>query len=145
MPQKCSGNKLFSDRGLSQATVERFGLGFDPEFSEGTDGAVWQTTVFPTSRDTYEVRNVSVEPNSSDHSCDKYRKHGKMVIFNLSSEFMTGSRTSFVCEGIMDALSVNECGGQAVALSSTSNYRLLLEEIDSNGISCPLILLFDAD
>lgn len=147
--EKCRKNvrstSFFSDRGLSQATVERFGLGFDPEFSEGTGGAVWQAAVFPTSRDTYEVRNVSVEPNSSDHSRDKYRKHGKTVIFNLSPELMTGSRPLFVCEGIMDALSIIECGGQAVALGSASNYRLLLEEIDRNGISCPLILLFDAD
>lgn len=147
--EKCRKNvrstRFFSDRGLSQATVERFGLGFDPEFSEGTGGAVWQAAVFPTSRDTYEVRNVAVEPNSSDHSRNKYRKHGKTVIFNLSSELMTGSRPLFVCEGIMDALSIIECGGQAVALGSASNYRLLLEEIDRNGISCPLILLFDAD
>lgn len=147
--EKCRKNvcdtAFFSERGLSDKTVERFGLGFDPKFSEGTGGAVWQAAVFPTSRETYEVRNIAVEPNSAAHSRDKYRKHGKTVIFNLSREVLTGSRPLFVCEGILDALSIIECGGQAVALGSASNYRLLTDEIDRNGIGCPLILLFDPD
>lgn len=147
--EKCRKNvratSFFLDRGLSDDTVERYGLGFDPEFSEGTGGVPWQAAVFPTSRDSYEVRNVAVPPNSPERSRDKYRKHGKTVIFNLSPELMTGSSPLFVCEGIMDALSVIECGGQALALGSASNYRLLLDEIDKNGISCPLVLLFDAD
>ena len=147
--EKCRNNvkntSFFSDRGISEETVMRFGLGFDPEFSEGTGGKVWKGAVFPTSRESYEVRNTDVPPDSGGGSRDKYRKHGRAVIFNLSPEILAGSSPLFVCEGIMDALSIIECGSQAIALGSAANYRLLCEAVDRNGVSCPLVLLFDPD
>lgn len=51
----------------------------------------------------------------------------------------------FVCEGIIDALSVMECGGQAVALGSAANRGLLLTELKKHGTSVPLVLLPDND
>ena len=147
--EKCRNNvkntSFFSDRGISDETVMRFGLGFDPEFSEGTGGKVWKAAVFPTSSESYEVRNTEVPPDSGAGGRDKYRKHGRAVIFNLSPEILADSAPLFVCEGIMDALSILECGSRAIALGSAANYRLLCGAVDKNGVSCPLVLLFDPD
>ena len=48
-------------------------------------------------------------------------------------------------EGIIDALSVMQAGGQAIGLSSADNYRLLLTELDKIVPAKPLILCFDND
>lgn len=136
---------FFSDRGISEDTVKRFGLGFDPGFSQGTGGKLWRAAVFPTSPESFEVRNVDVLPDSHEHGRDKYRKHGRAVIFNLSPEILGDSAPLFVCEGVMDALSIIECGYNAVALGSAANYRLLCDAVDKNGVSCPLVLLLDSD
>lgn len=147
--EKCRQNvgltSFYADRGISAATAERFGLGYDPGFSEGTGGRIWKAAVLPTSPESYEVRNTEVSPDSGAMSRDKYRKHGRAVIFNLSPEIMAGNAPLFVCEGIMDALSIIECGSRAVALGSAANYRLFCDAVDKNGISCPAVLLFDAD
>ncbi len=147
--EKCRRNvkntSFFADRGISEENVIRFGLGFDPEFSEGTGGKVWKGAVFPTSQESYEVRNTEIPPDSAAGSRDKYRKHGKAVIFNLSPEILTGSSALFVCEGILDALSIIECGFQAIALGSAANYRLLCNAVEKYGLSRPLALLFDSD
>lgn len=147
--EKCRNNvkntSFFADRGISEKTVERFGLGYDPEFSEGTGGRVWRAAVFPLSKDSFEVRNTDVPPDSGARSGDKYRKHGRAGIFNLSPEMLADSTPLFVCEGIMDALSIIECGFRAAALGSAANYRLLSDAVDKYGVSCPLVLLFDPD
>ena len=136
---------FFADRGLSEDTVLRFGLGFDPEFSEGTGGRAWKAAVFPVSGESYEVRNTEVPPDSGTSGGDKYRKHGRAAVFNLSPEMLSDSAPLFVCEGIMDALSIIECGFRAVALGSAANYRLLCSAVEKYGAGCPIVLLFDPD
>lgn len=147
--EKCRKNvkntSFFSDRGISDEIVRRFGLGYDPEFSEGTGGNVWKAAVFPVSQESYEVRNTLVPPDSCAHSRDKYRKHGRAVIFNCSPETLADSSPLFVCEGIMDALSMIQCGFRAAALGSAANYRLFSDVVDKNGAGCPVVLLFDSD
>lgn len=136
---------FFSDRGISEETVTRFGLGYDPEFFEGTGGRVWRAAVFPLSKESYEVRNTDVPPDSAAMGGDKYRKHGRAAVFNLSPEMLSDSTPLFICEGIMDALSIIECGFRAAALGSAANYRLLSDAVDKYGAGCPIVLLFDPD
>ena len=147
--EKCRKNvhmtDFFSKRGISDDIVSRFGLGFDPEFSRGTGGAAWQAAVFPLSEGSFEVRNTAVSPDSSENSRDKYRKFGRAEIFGLSPEVLASDSPLFVCEGIMDALSVIQCGFSAVALGSAANYRLFERAADRYGISCPVVLLLDSD
>ena len=38
-----------------------------------------------------------------------------------------GQKTVFVTEGVFDALSIIQCGGNAMALNSTENKRLLVD------------------
>lgn len=147
--EKCRLNvhmtSYFSDRGISDATVLRFGLGYDPEFSRGTGGRVWKAAVFPISGDSFEVRNTDVPPDSAAGSKDKYRKIGSAAVFHLTPEKLSGTAPLFVCEGVLDALSIIECGSEAVALGSAANYRLFCAAVDRYGVSCPVVLLLDSD
>ena len=182
----------FFSRGISGELAEKFGLGYDPAFPAG-GGVFWEAVILPTSDGSFEARNVKVVPNSKKNGKNKYRKHGRTAIFNLSALFgnsspegMGGVRLNdfpgngngenvtlnispenengknislnyfpenaadngqpvFVCEGIIDALSVMECGGAAVALGSAANRGLLLAELKKHGTSVPLVLLPDND
>lgn len=98
--------------------------------------------IFPTSAQTFEARNISVVPGGSGF---RYYKHGQAVIFNRDALAQEKEKPVFIVEGIIDALSVMEAGGQAIGLSSADNYRLLLSELDKISPAKPLILCFDAD
>lgn len=70
----------------------------------------------------------------------------KNISLNYSPENAADNgQPVFVCEGIIDALSVMECGGAAVALGSAANRGLLLAELKKHGTSVPLVLLPDND
>lgn len=152
--EKCHQNvhmtDYFEKRGIGEGLIKKFRLGFDPEFAPG-GGTVWQAAVLPTAPGSYEVRNINVSPDSKGG--DKYRKRGRAAVFNLSAVFgrtaagdgMADVKPVFVCEGIFDALSVAECGGEAVALGSAANWRLLVSETEKQGCAVPLILLLDND
>lgn len=182
----------FFSRGISGELTEKFRLGYDPAFPAG-GGVFWEAVILPTSDGSFEARNTKVVPNSKKNGKNKYRKHGRTAIFNLSALFGNSSpegmgvvrlndfpgngngenvslnnspenengknislnyspenaadngQPVFVCEGIIDALSVMECGGQAVALGSAANRGLLLTELKKHGTSVPLVLLTDND
>lgn len=225
----------FFTRGISGELAEKFRLGYDPAFPAG-GGVFWEAVILPTSDGSFEARNTKVVPNSKKNGKNKYRKHGRTAIFNLSALFgnfspggmggvrlndfpgngyggnvslnnfpknengknaplnnssknenrkdiplnnIPGNRNGeavtlnyppengeniplnlppengadngnggqpvFVCEGIIDALSVMECGGAAVALGSAANRGLLLAELKKHGTSVPLVLLPDND
>ncbi len=147
---KCHANvdrtDYFKKRGLSKKTIDRFGLGYDEAYDEGNvGGRPWHAVIIPTSEETYEARNTSVKPDSEENGKNKYRKHGPVRIFNLAAITEEKERPIVVCEGIFDALSIIECGGQAIALGSAVNYRLLLEELKTTLPAKPMIILFDAD
>lgn len=138
--ERLSETDYFRSRGIPDELAKRFGMGFDPSFSMGT--SVWQAAVLPVGNGSYELRNTAVSPDAKG---GKYRKCGRSAVFNLSPELLRKKCPVFVCEGIFDALSIIRCGGEAVALCSAANHRLLVEEIDKNGCSCVPVLLLDGD
>jgi replicative DNA helicase len=122
-------------RGLTAATIERFKLGYEESFNKGTGGAVWKVIVIPTTKYTYTVRNT-------DQSVDKknrIRKVGNNVLFNIGA--LSGKSPVFVVEGELDALSIIEAGGEAVALGSTANYHKFVKYLQERDIKTPLIAL----
>ena len=144
--EQAGQTEYFRNRGISEASVEKFRLGYDPIYDEGNVGSKpWKAVIIPTSDYSFEARNIEVEPNSETNGSNKYRKHGKNRIFNVSSLSEEKEKPIFVCEGIFDALSVIEAGGQAIALGSAVNYRSLLSELDRIKPARPLILLLDDD
>lgn len=136
----------FRKRGITKDSIDRFQLGYDPAFKErSVGGHTWSAIVIPTSDVTYEVRNTKVDPNSPTDGGNKYRKHGPNRLFNVSSLQEEKSLPIVVCEGIIDAISVIQSGGQAVALGSASNYQSLLDALDKVVPAKPLVLLLDDD
>ena len=135
----------FAGRGLSPEVVAQFGLGFDPDFSEGTGARHWAAAILPTSAFSYEARNTQVAPNDAKKGKYKYRKHGAAVLFNGQALETETEKPIFVCEGILDALSIIQCGGAAVALGSAVNYPLLLKALEKVSPAMPLVLLLDED
>jgi replicative DNA helicase len=136
----------FAKRGITQESIDRFFLGYDPAYDEKNVGCKpWQAVIIPTSSETFEARNTQVSPDSSDDGKNKYRKHGSCRIFNVSSLQEEKEQPIFVCEGVFDAISIIQSGGQAVGLGSAVNYKYLIAELDKVTPAKPMILAFDAD
>lgn len=140
-----SETSYFKDRGISPESIDKFNLGYDAAFKEGTGLHSWKAIIIPTSGETYEARNTEVEPNTADKSSYKYRKHGPTRIFNAKALAEEKEKPVFVVEGALDAISIIQGGGQAIGLGSAVNYKLLLSELDTVTPARPLILLLDTD
>lgn len=124
----------FYKRGFTDETIERFRLGYD---------SVKQQVVIPFSSTYYVTRSTQVE---ADHK--GVRKHRKPAglrqpLFNLSA--LSDLREPvFLTEAPMDAMSIVQAGGKAIALGGTST-ALLMKVL---GIYRPrnvFILAFDND
>lgn len=147
--EKCHGNvhltEYFKSRGIGENSVKKFYLGYDPEFPCG-NGKKHPAVILPTEAGSFEARFTRPLPDSkAGAGVPRYRKQGRTALFNRHALEGVQGKPVFVCEGIFDALSVMECGGEAVALGSAANWRLLVSEIEKHGAAVPLILLFDND
>lgn len=127
-------------RGLSEDTINRFMLGYEPNYNKGTGGAVWQALIIPTGKGSYTARNIA--PNADKK--DRIRKQGGNPIYN-TKPLKNAKKPIFIVEGELDALSIIEIGGEAVALGSTANYRRLLKLLENNKPAQPLIISLDND
>lgn len=75
---------------------------------------------------------------------------GEIIPFNREyiKEILEEERTIYICEGIFDALSIEEVGKKAIALNSTSNINKFIEYIKDNiktSSKYSYILCFDND
>ena len=132
----------FQKRGLSQATIERFLLGYEPAFTtrDSTGLRTWRAGIIPTGKFTYTVRNM--DPHALQ--TERIRKRGgSSPIFNPQA-LQTG-RPVFIVEGEMDALSLVEVGAEAAALASPANTEPFIEHIKKYPPSGGLILSLDND
>ena len=130
-------------RGISDALADTFSIGYDPAFDDGGKmKKPFPAVIFPTSDTTFEARNISISPGGKGF---RYYKHGKAALFNGKALSQEKESPLFIVEGIIDALSVIEAGGQAIGLSSADNYKLLLSELDRIMPAKPLVLCFDRD
>lgn len=116
----------FTKRGLSAKTIRHFGLGFDPERNATTkDGNIRiPAAIIPTSDKTYIAR--CTDKNAPDSV--RYRRFGNTQIFNFK-EAVKAERPIFVTEGEIDAMSIYECGFNALALGGISNCEKFAETL----------------
>ena len=138
--KECRGRlketNYLQERGISEETAKAFGIGYDDNFK--VQGGSWKAIIIPTGAGSYTARNTDKT------SADRVRNRGKSLIFNTKA--LTSSKEPiFIVEGAIDALSIIEVGGQAVALGGTSNYRQLAEKIKEAKTATPLILALDKD
>lgn len=129
----------FLKRGLSESTIQKFNLGYDPNFRISGGEQTWKAVIIPASDGgSYTVRNTDSNANKEN----RIRKVGASTPFNL--EALKSGKPVFVVEGEIDALSIIEVGGEAVALGSTANANKLLSYLDKSDVPT-LILALDND
>lgn len=131
--------EYLSSRGISLETARRFMLGFDMRYKAGGD--TWRALIIPTSRTSFVARNTD---RNADKSA-RYRKTGKISLFNLKALANAEKRPVFITEGELDALSIIEAGGLACALGSTANAGKLAAYLKDNPTESTLLLALDND
>lgn len=147
--QECSARIAQTDypqrRGLSQGTIERFNLGFDPAWVSPTAAAkgyrppASPRLIIPTGPGSYIARDT--RPDATGDYLKM--KEGPSEIFNAG--VLAGDRPVFVVEGEIDALSIIEAGGEAVGIGSITNIGKLLKLLEGHKSPAPLILALDND
>ena len=141
-------------RGISRETAAAYRLGYDPAWTspeairrQRAKGSDWTPPatarlIMPVSKNHYVARAIS--PGIEK----KYQKMnetggGGIAIFNLSA--IRQGQTVFIVEGIIDALSIIECGGAAIALNSTSNAEQLIKRLETQHADCSFVICPDND
>jgi replicative DNA helicase len=142
---RVSETDYFARRGLSKRVIEKYGLGYDPNWispaaqAKGSKMYPSKRVIIPTSPNSYLARAVDPDNNPAF----KVIKEGRAEIFNKNA--LKGEDLIFVVEGEFDALSVIEAGGQALALGSTGNKNKFIELCKKEFPVPPVILSLDND
>ena len=131
---RCAGRIGDTDyhRGISLETLKRYRIGYDPAWRHPKAPASVPTSprlIIPTSKGSYLARDTRAKDSIPDGQ-QQYAKSkaGKMNIFSLEAS----AGICFIVEGELDALSIIDCGGQAVGLGSVSNVGKFLEHIGAH-------------
>lgn len=119
-------------RGLSNETAARYWIGYDKATG---------FLIIPAASSFYIARNT----NTAAKMRYKNPAGASTALFNVKALYNDAGRPVFITEGAIDALSVIEAGGEAVALNGTSNTRKLLEQIASEHTRSTLVLCLDKD
>lgn len=127
-------------RGISTATADRFKLGYDPEWTHpaAPKSPVTARIIIPISRYSYLAR--ATDPNASIQK----QKVGVSPPFNIKALQSKEYPHIFITEGAIDAISVWEVGGQAIALGGVGIHHFI-KALKENPPSVPLVLSLDND
>lgn len=134
-------------RGLTLETLNRFKVGYVESWKHPKAPKMEASPrlIVPTSRSSYLARHASEKDYINYRGqVENKSKVGKVRIFN-SRALREAQKPIFVVEGEIDALSIIDVGGEAVALGSTANKRALLTMLESQKPSQPLIIAMDND
>lgn len=108
-------------RGLTDEIIDRFNIGYDPKFRTHT-GETWQALIIPIDETHFTARNTDSEATANPN---RYRKQGKgESIFN-AADLEQDKDPVFITEGEIDALSIIQSGGRAVALRGKNTNALI--------------------
>lgn len=156
--QECSKRITDTDywkqRGLSQETVERYQIGYDPAWRHpDVPKAVPKSPrlIIPTGKNTYTARDTRPEiPENArpykNQKVGEINPGGTLNLFNVSALFK--NEPVFIVEGEIDALSVLEAGGNALALGSVANVKALIEYVrthQTQALQKPALIALDGD
>lgn len=112
-------------RGISLETLKRFKVGFVPQWRHPKvpNSVPTPRLIIPTSNSSYLARST-VD--------DSKIKVGNVHIFNIDAVRDSDNKLIFITEGEIDALSIIDVGGEAVALGGVSNIGLLVQQIEES-------------
>lgn len=132
-------------RGISLETLNRYKVGYVAAWRHPKAPQAVPTSprlIIPTSKSSYLARDTR---RPMPQGAEQYAKSkvGKVHIFNLDA--LKAEQPVFVVEGELDALSIIDVGGEAVALGSTSMINRFITMVEERKPRSPLILALDND
>lgn len=132
-------------RGLTAKTLNRFNVGYVENWKhpKTPNAPSSPRLIIPTSRHSYLARDTRLNLTAEQKKHSK-SKVGRVRIFN-SQALWNSQKPVFVVEGEIDALSIIDVGGEAVALGSTANRKALIAMLENQKPSQPLIIAMDND
>ena len=133
-------------RGISLEVLKRFGVGYVPNWRHPKTPANVPTSprlIIPNDCGGYLARDTRDNLTDTQRQYAKQRA-GHVGLFNTKA-LKQASMPVFVVEGEIDALSIIDAGGEAVALCSISNINKLLDMLKKQPPKVPLIISLDAD
>lgn len=119
-------------RGISQETAKKFWIGYDPAADPASaPGAMGdEYRPHPCPRLIIPVNHSYYVARRTDGGAEfkkLFPKGGKPAIFNIKKALEND--VVFITEGAIDALSIIEVGGCAIALNSTNNADLFIKTL----------------
>ena len=136
-------------RGLSLETLNRFCIGYVENWRhpKTTTAPASPRLIIPISEYSYIARDTRETLTDEQEKYKKQKvkgKEGARWFFNIKS-LEAAKQPIIIVEGEIDALSIIEAGGEAVALGSTANTHSFIEYVKSHRPSQPFILSLDND
>lgn len=132
-------------RGLSLETLNRFEVGYVENWKnpKNLKAPASPRLIIPTSKNSYLARDTRENLTEEQKKYSKM-KVGKVRIFNYRA-LETAKQPIFIVEGEIDALSVIDVGGEAIALGSTANVNAFLKLLETQKPTQPLVIALDND
>ena len=132
-------------RGLSKEIVDRFKLGYVAEWRhpKAPKSPASPRLIIPTSTGSYLARDTRDKIPEEQKAYSK-SKVGSIQLFNKKA-LQTATKPIFIVEGELDALSIIEVGGEAVALGTTTKSKALIELLKVQAPAQALIIALDND
>lgn len=118
-------------RGFTDQTIQRFNFGYDSQHN---------ALVIPYPQKNYYITRSLTERKFYKPASDQA---GEEPIFNINSLY--SNEPCFVCESQLDAVSIEQAGGKAIALGGANGYTKLIEQVKQRKPTAPLILSLDND
>lgn len=132
-------------RGISLETLNRYKVGFVPNWRHPKAPQAVSPSprlIIPTSPHSYLARDTR-QTIPADAAKYAKSKVGRVHIFNPAA--LAADQPVFVVEGELDAFSIIDVGGEAVALGSTSMINRFIKMVEERKPRSPLILALDND
>ena len=132
-------------RGLSLDTLNRFKIGYVENWRhpKAPKAPASPRLIIPTSKESYLARDTRKQIPEEQKPYSK-SKVGSIHLFNAKA-LQNATKPIFIVEGELDALSIIEVGGEAVALGTTTKVKSLLELLKTEKPEQPLIIALDND
>ena len=137
-------------RGLSQKICRQYKIGYIPAWKHPNAPAGTPSSprlIIPVSKYSYLARDTRAEiPEGQEEYKKSKVKSGGTVSWTFNREALrTAEKPVFIVEGEIDALSIIEAGGAAVAIGSTGNINRFAAELKDTRPAQPLLIALDND
>lgn len=143
-----------SFRGISPETAAAYWIGYDPAAdpanAPGAMGDEYKPhpcprLIIPFDRSHYMGRRIDGGADYKKMNSKKHNESDAAPPFNLAALYNDAARPVFITEGAIDALSIIEAGGIALATNSASNRQRVIEALKEKKTRSTLILCYDTD